>query len=133
MNRFMQLKFRTMLGLLLVLPMVATAQTTSETGRPPIQGASETPAHGAQSRAQFVIGGPQVTLDDLIDVALEQNPSIKSAAEKYQAQQARVPHAFPATTSKGVVAAARPAHVRFVARHHRRSRPRAPRARGVRR
>jgi outer membrane protein TolC len=82
-----------MAGLCLLLPVVATAQSTSETSRAPVQDAGETPSRGAQAKAQFVIGGPQVSLDDLIDVALAQNPAIKSAAEKYQAQQVRVPQA----------------------------------------
>jgi outer membrane protein TolC len=77
----------------LLLPVFATSQSTSETSRSPVQAAGETSTRGAQAKAQFVITGPQVTLDDLIDVALAQNPSIKSAAEKYQAQQARVPQA----------------------------------------
>jgi len=69
------------------------SQIPSETSPPPVQAERESHPPGARSKAQFVIGGPQITLDDLVDVALAQNPSIKSAGEKYQAQQARIPQA----------------------------------------
>jgi outer membrane protein TolC len=82
-----------MTGLCSVYPVASLSQTSPESSPPPVQAERETHTRGTQAKAQFVIGGPQVTLDDLIDVALVQNPSIKSAAEKYQAQQARVPQA----------------------------------------
>lgn len=48
----------------------------------------EVPAKGASS-----IGETQVTLDELIETAVARNPAIKSAAERYKAQKARVPQA----------------------------------------
>jgi outer membrane protein TolC len=39
------------------------------------------------------VQGPEVTLQDLVRVALARNPAIKSAAERFQAQRARAPQA----------------------------------------
>ena len=93
MTRFLRGTILLMTGLCSVYPVVLMSQNPSESARPPIQAEREIRHPGAQSKAQFVIGENQVTLDNLIDVALAQNPSIKSAAEKYQAQQARIPQA----------------------------------------
>jgi outer membrane protein, heavy metal efflux system len=93
MNRFLRSMFRLMAGLCLVFPVVSMSQTTFETSRAPVQIADGTPDHSVQANAVSGVGGPQVTLDDLIRGALSQNPAIKTAAERYKAQQARVPQA----------------------------------------
>jgi outer membrane protein TolC len=48
----------------------------------------QSPAPAAQS-----FEGSEVTLQELVGTALAQNPAIKSAAEKFQAQRARAPQA----------------------------------------
>jgi outer membrane protein TolC len=69
------------------------SQTGSETAHAPVHIAGETTDRGGQTKAELGVGGTQVALDDLVDMALAQNPAIKSAAERYKAQQARVPQA----------------------------------------
>jgi outer membrane protein, heavy metal efflux system len=81
MNRLLRSMFRLIGGFCLVSPVVSWAQTASQTTLAPVQ--------IAQAASAF--SGPQVDLDDLIRAALSQNPAIKSAAERYKAQQAKVP------------------------------------------
>ncbi len=78
-------------GILLALPVASISQTSLETTQPSSDPAKDPSNSGFQTKPVSESGEPQVTLDDLIGVALSQNPAIKSAAEEYKAQQARVP------------------------------------------
>jgi outer membrane protein TolC len=69
------------------------SQTISKSSQAPVQIAGGIPDRESQANKVVGIEEPQVTLDDLISVAFAQNPAIKSAAERYKAQQARVPQA----------------------------------------
>jgi outer membrane protein TolC len=80
-----------MAGLFVVFPVVSMSQTAADTSQASAQTAGRNPASDGQANAVSGIDGPQVELDDLIRVALAENPAIKSAAERYKAQQARVP------------------------------------------
>jgi len=51
---------------------------------------ASSPATQAQTGS---LAEPEVTLDQLVTIALERNPAIKSAAERFQAQQALAPQA----------------------------------------
>lgn len=63
---------------------VARANTTVPTP------SENSPANLAETGS---LAGPEVTLGQLVAIALERNPSIKSAAERFQAQRARTPQA----------------------------------------
>lgn len=79
-------------GLLCALsPLPLISQSALEATLTPIQQAEGSTASGAQANALDTSDGPQLSLDALVSLALAQNPSIKSAAERYEAQQARVP------------------------------------------
>jgi len=93
MNNFSRPMSRLVLGVCLALPVASMSQTASDVSQPPIQAEGETPSRTNQAIPESGIGGPQIALDDLINAALAQNPAIKSAAERYKAQQARVPQA----------------------------------------
>jgi outer membrane protein TolC len=69
------------------------SQTISKSSQAPVQIAGGIPDRESQANKVVGIEEPQVALDDLISVAFAQNPAIKSAAERYKAQQARVPQA----------------------------------------
>ena len=77
----------------LLFPAVAMPQTSTEIQHhlPPVAGTQPNP-DGAMTPA---VGSSvaQVSLGDLVEVALARNPSIKAAAERYKSQQARVPQA----------------------------------------
>ncbi len=80
-------------GLLFVLtPAISLSQTVSEAAPAPIQIGETTRDTSSQENASSS-DGPTVTLEELVAWAVAQNPSIKSAAERYKAEQARVPQA----------------------------------------
>jgi cobalt-zinc-cadmium efflux system outer membrane protein len=91
MSRFLR-SILLMTGLCLVFPVVSMSQT-AETSLAPVQLVDGPLDRDVQANAVSGVGAAQVTLDDLINGALSQNPAIKSAAERYRAQQARVPQA----------------------------------------
>ena len=91
MNRSLRLIFRLAVGLCLASPLMS--QTASETSQAPVQAAVSTLHHDGQASAVAAIHGPRVTLQDLVNGALTRNPAIKSAAERFEAQRARVPQA----------------------------------------
>lgn len=49
--------------------------------------------HQSSSLDNRALSGSEVTVQQLVEIALAQNPAIKSAAERFQAQRARVPQA----------------------------------------
>ena len=91
MNKFLQRRFRIMTGFCLAFGTVSMSQTTSDTSQQPAPAAGGILDRTGHSKAIFTIDGVEVALDDLIGVALARNPAIKSSAERYKAQQARVP------------------------------------------
>ncbi len=68
--------------------MSAPAPDSSTPGATPQPAPLQNPVPAAQARE-----GSEVTLQELVGIALAQNPAIKSAAEKFQAQRARAPQA----------------------------------------
>ncbi len=80
-------------ALCLAYPVVAMSQAAPAIPQAPAPAIGAIAEHGGQANGTSTLGGAQVTLDELVKVALAQNPAIKSAAERYQAQQARVPQA----------------------------------------
>ncbi len=93
MNKFPPSMFWLSLGLCLLFPVASMPQTASETSQAPVQIIGKAPDRDGQPSAVSGISGPQIALGDLINEALARNPAIKSAAERYKAQQARVPQA----------------------------------------
>jgi cobalt-zinc-cadmium efflux system outer membrane protein len=93
MNKFQRSMFRLIIGLCLVSPVVSLSQTIFETSRAPVQAADRTSAVDDPGVTTSASGGLPITLDDLISEALTHNPAIKSAAERYQAQRAKIPQA----------------------------------------
>lgn len=91
MNRFLRSTLWLVAGLCPV-SVAGVSQTIFETS-PPSQTTNKTPEVADQGDARSVSGGALVTLDELISEALSHNPAIKSAAERYKAQQAKVPQA----------------------------------------
>jgi outer membrane protein, heavy metal efflux system len=91
MNRFSRSVLWFALGLWLAFPVVSMSETAPAMPQAPAPTISAIPEHGDQTNTIPTIGGAQVTLDELIHEALAQNPAIKSAAERYQAQRARGP------------------------------------------
>ncbi len=91
MNKLLRFVFRFAVAWYAVSPVLSLSQKGSETTLAPVQVASTNP--DGQANAASDTGGPQIALGDLIDVALARNPAIKSAAERYKAQQARIPQA----------------------------------------
>ncbi len=93
MNRFSRSTFWFALGVCLAYAAFSPSQTVSAVSQSSMSTSSVTPDGHDQANAASAIGGSQITLDALIDVALAENPAIKSAAERYKAQQARPPQA----------------------------------------
>lgn len=77
-----------------VASCAAIAQTgpTTPGSNIPAAPAPVIPQQSTSSSGQ-AFQGSEVTLQELVGVALAQNPAIKSAAERFQAQRARVPQA----------------------------------------
>jgi cobalt-zinc-cadmium efflux system outer membrane protein len=65
----------------------ATASSSATTSTTPVNSPSGQVDNGA------VLTGQEITLQELVAIALARNPAIKRAAERFQAQQARVPQA----------------------------------------
>ncbi len=78
-------------ALCLAFPVVSMSQTAPAMPQTLAPTISAIPEHGDHTNTIPTINGAQVTLGDLINVALARNPAIKSAAERYKAQQARPP------------------------------------------
>jgi cobalt-zinc-cadmium efflux system outer membrane protein len=93
MRTLVQLTFWVIAGLFLMSPAVAVAQAISKPLPIPDQIAGRSPDPDVQAEATAVNNVPQISLGDLIQVALTRNPAIKAAAERYKSQQARVPQA----------------------------------------
>ena len=93
MTKFSQSALWLTVGLCLVFPVASLSQSDSEAPQIPAKSVGMASSSEGSVNAAPTIAGPQVRLDDLINVALAQNPGIKSAAERYRAQQARVPQA----------------------------------------
>lgn len=91
MNKLLRFVFKLSLAWYAASPIVSLSQTGSATIVAPLQVASTNP--NDQENVASGAGGPQVALGDLIDAALARNPAIKGAAERYKAQQARIPQA----------------------------------------
>ncbi len=73
---------------------VAGAQTGAGTPLPNAPAAAAQPGpQQSSSPADQASQGSEVTLQQLVGIALAQNPAIKSAAERFQAQRARAPQA----------------------------------------
>ncbi len=93
MNRFLiQLTGLTASLFLLFPGSLWPQEVTGRTDLPPqtlVAGLSRP----SQSNATPQLRGTEVSLQDLLEVALAHNPTIKSATERYKAQQARVPQA----------------------------------------
>ncbi|MEO6804395.1 MAG: hypothetical protein ABI197_14245, partial [Granulicella sp.] len=89
MTTLLQLMFWSTAGLVLVFPAVAIPQAISNTSQAPTQIWGSSPDPAGQTNATAGISEPQISLGDLIDVALARNPAIKAAAERYKSQQAR--------------------------------------------
>jgi outer membrane protein, heavy metal efflux system len=66
---------------------------TLSLSEPAKAGTEQASSPAAQAAASPAIGGTEVTLQQLIGIALTRNPGIKSAIERYQAQRARAPQA----------------------------------------
>jgi cobalt-zinc-cadmium efflux system outer membrane protein len=92
MNKFPQSPF-CFAGLLFVLsPAISLSQTVSGASPAPVQIAAPTAEMSGQESVASS-EGPTVKLEELVASAAAQNPAIKSAAERYKAEQARVPQA----------------------------------------
>ena len=93
MNTFSRTTFWFALGVCLTYPVSSIPQTFSEAS--PSSGGifGVTPDGPNQANMESGIDRTQVSLDELVRDALAQNPAIKSAAERYKMQQARVPQA----------------------------------------
>ena len=81
-------------GVLVSCAAVASAQTgpTMPGSDIPAAPAPQVPQQSTSTNGQ-VSHSSEVTLQELVGVALAQNPAIKSAAERFQAQRARAPQA----------------------------------------
>ncbi len=91
-----------LVGTIALCAPVAGAQTgpsSAGTVNAPVAGALSTAALPAPVPAPSIqadgdaLTGQEVTVQQLADIALARNPAIKGAAERFQAQQARVPEA----------------------------------------
>ena len=91
MSSFLRFVFLVAPGLFLIIPVASLSQAILETSRAPVEIKDAAQDHDVQSDAVSSISLPQITLDALIGVALSQNPAIKSAGERYKAEQARAP------------------------------------------
>lgn len=91
MNKFSfsACRLAVLLGAWSPLPLIS--QSALEATSTPIQQAEGSTASDGQANALDRSNGPQLSLDALVSLAIAHNPSIKSAAERYKAQQARVP------------------------------------------
>lgn len=79
--------------LCLASPLSSFCQTRTEELTLPAVKVEAPPSREAPVEVASSIGGTLVTLDQLIEDAIARNPAIKSAAERYKAQKARVPQA----------------------------------------
>ncbi len=92
MNKFPQSASCLARLLFVFWPAILLSQTVSEPPPAPVKIGTITVEIGSQESAASS-DGPTVTLQELVALALAQNPAIKSAAERYKAEQARVPQA----------------------------------------
>lgn len=95
MSMFLKYRLRFLIaGVVVSCAAIASAQTVPDAPEPGIQTA---PVHAvpqqSPSSSNHTAQGSEVTLQDLVGIALAQNPAIKSAAERFQAQRARAPQA----------------------------------------
>ena len=93
MNRFLRNLTELTAALILLFPASLWPQEVRRDTDLPLQTLVADSSHPTQSNATPQPRGPEVSLQDLLVVALAQNPAIKGATERYKAQQARVPQA----------------------------------------
>lgn len=93
MNRFLRNLTELTVALILLFPASLWPQEVRRDTGLPSQTLVADSSHPAQSNATPQLRGTEVSLQDLLVVALAQNPAIKGASERYKAQQARVPQA----------------------------------------
>ncbi len=103
MNSFLRPYSWVVAGILLLCAGPSRAQTSTavpEAALPPTPGPPATTAKpvpmgspSGQEGSASALTGEQVTVRQLVTIALERNPGIQSAAERFQAQQARAPQA----------------------------------------
>ena len=94
MNRFCPYRLWLAAGMVAFYVAIAGAQIDAPAPNPSTPGAvtQTAPLQSTAPTAQALVGS-EVTLQELVGIALAQNPAIKSAAEKFQAQRARAPQA----------------------------------------
>ena len=94
MNRFCPYRLWLAAGMVAFYVAIAGAQIDAPAPNPSTPGAvtQTAPLQSPAPTAQALVGS-EVTLQELVGIALAQNPAIKSAAEKFQAQRARAPQA----------------------------------------
>ena len=77
----------------LLLPARVWAQVPMQRADSPMQTGASAPSNALQVKEAPQLEGDQVSLEPLLQLALAHNPEIKSAAERFEAQRARVPQA----------------------------------------
>jgi cobalt-zinc-cadmium efflux system outer membrane protein len=93
MNRDLLLRTAAAWGLILLFPYALYPQNSFQAPAPAVHGAMTALAEPGRPDTEPVLGGAQVNLQDLLQVALTQNPAIKSATQRFEAQRARVAQA----------------------------------------
>jgi cobalt-zinc-cadmium efflux system outer membrane protein len=93
MNRALNYLIVVAAGLWMSLPASMWAQTAVNRSDSASQSAAAPPSNFQHSNEEPRLNGAVVSLQELLSVALAQNPAIKSAAERFLAQRARVPQA----------------------------------------
>lgn len=98
MNSFLKPHSWVLAGTMLLCAAMSGAQTNAGVPAAPVPSnpmalADPAESPSGQMAADAVPTEPEVTLQQLVAIALARNPAIKSAAERFQAQQARVPQA----------------------------------------
>lgn len=91
MNRFLHPLFGLLVALPVMLPVKAIAQANIGMSQPTAQSAADIANSNNRTDTLDAREGQQLSLDDMVKLAITQNPSIKAAAERYSAQRARVP------------------------------------------
>ncbi len=77
----------------LLLPASVWAQVPMQRADSPMETAASAPSNALQSKEEPRLEGAQVSLESLLQLALVHNPAVRSAAERFEAQRARVPQA----------------------------------------
>ncbi|HZC24213.1 MAG TPA: TolC family protein, partial [Candidatus Binatia bacterium] len=95
MNKLLTYRLRFLIaGVVASCAAIASAQAGAVSQTPDIPTAPvPTVPQQRTSSSDQTLQGSEVTLQELVGIALAQNPAIKSAAERFQAQRARAPQA----------------------------------------